>query len=182
VTTGIESAEPLLIESDDSLLGAMAGAVFSADRTYRYVLTRTWDATLPVMTLIGLNPSKANAFRSDPTARRFMGFARREGCGGYAAVNVFALAATDPRDLTASADPVGPANDQFIEMHTKGAHLVVAAWGAGGALNGRGREVGERLTEAGVPLKCLGVTSAGHPRHPLYVKSDAPLVPWQVPS
>jgi len=26
--------------------------------------------------------------------------------------------------------------------------------------------------------KCLGTTNDGSPRHPLFVKADAPLVPW----
>ena len=29
------------------------------------------------------------------------------------------------------------------------------------------------------PLWCLGVTKDGHPRHPLYVKTDAPLILWR---
>jgi hypothetical protein len=34
---------------------------------------------------------------------------------------------------------------------------------------------------AGVRLLCLGVTSGGEPRHPLYVRADVPLVPFPVP-
>lgn len=173
---------PLLIETDDSLLGAVAGAVFSADKTYRYVLTRTWDISLPVAKWIMLNPSTADAMKDDPTIRRCAGFARREGCGGIAVVNLFALRATDPAALRQADDPAGPANDPFIAIHAGPGDLVIAAWGAGGTLNGRAAEVGQRLTAAGVRLKCLGVTAAGQPRHPLYVRADAPLLPWLVPS
>jgi hypothetical protein len=171
-----------IVERDDSLLGDAGAAWFSLDRRYRYLLTRTWDATLPVMTLTMLNPSKAGAFRSDPTCTRCIGFARRENCGGLAILNAFALCTTDPAALALPGDPVGPANDQFLEMHAKAASLVVVAWGAGGSLHGRAREVGQMLAAAGVPLKCLGVTKDGHPRHPLYVRADTPLIPWEAPS
>ena len=173
--------EEIAFETGDSLLGSLSSAAFSADRTYRYVLTRTWDQTARTMTWIMLNPSTADAMADDPTNRRCKSFARREGCGGISVVNLFGLRATDPSALSQVPDPAGPANDRFLEMHAK-ASLVVAAWGAGGTLRGRAREVGQRLTAAGVPLKCLGVTKDGHPRHPLYVRADAPLIPWEAAS
>jgi hypothetical protein len=36
----------------------------------RYRLTRVWDADLPVMTFVLLNPSTADALQRDPTMRR----------------------------------------------------------------------------------------------------------------
>ncbi len=148
-------------------------AMFSADRAYRYVLTRRWGDG-PVMTFIGLNPSTADADTDDPTVRRLVGFARREDCGSVCVVNLFALRATDPRALRASPDPVGPGNDAFLRERTQAAY-VVAAWGAHGALDGRAAEV--RALLADVPLLCFARTASGEPRHPLYVRSDAPFVP-----
>ena len=174
--------EPITVEADGTLLDGYSGAIFSADRACRYVLTRTWNLAGPVMTWIGLNPSKAGAVINDNTARRFIGFARREGCGGISAVNLFGLIATDPRDMAGHRNPVGLSNDRFIDMHAKPGSLVVAAWGAHPMAAGRAREVTARLTAAGARLMCLGVTAAGHPRHPLYVRADAPLVPWEPPS
>lgn len=147
-------------------------AWLSADRAYRYVLTRRWDDG-PVMAWIMLNPSTADADTNDPTIRRCIGFARREGCGAIWVVNLFALRATDPRVLRASPDPVGPANDSFLRERTR-TDYVVAAWGAHGSLNGRSHEV--RTALADIPLLCLGITRGGEPRHPLYVQSDTPLV------
>jgi hypothetical protein len=171
--------EPLVSVSAGDMLGTAAGAVFNEPRTHRYLLERHWLPG-PVVTWIMLNPSTAGAVADDPTIRRCARLARREGCGGMRVVNLYALRATDPRELRRHPDPIGSRNDQFIEEQTRDS-LVVAAWGAHGALNDRGHEVGRRLAAAGIHLHCLGVTSAGHPRHPLYVRGDAPLVPWQVP-
>jgi hypothetical protein len=172
--------EPLVIDQGPPILGcAPPEAWFNEARTHRYLLTRCWGDG-PVMTLIGLNPSTANAFTDDATIRRGVRFARREACGSLRMLNIYGLKSTDPALLREHPDPVGPCNDLILEVFATG--LVVAAGGAGGKLNGRGREVGTRLVAAGVPLLCLGVTSAGEPRHPLYVRSDAPLVPWEVPS
>ena len=170
----------VVIARGEEVLGGDTGAAwFSDDRRYRYLLTRWWSDAPEAMTWIMLNPSTADASADDPTIRRCIRFARREGCGSIRVVNLFALRATHPRELSLPGrDPVGPDNDRILAEHAQ-AHLVVAAWGAGGALNGRAREVGSRLTTAGVRLMCFGVTRDGHPRHPLYVRSDAPLVPWE---
>jgi hypothetical protein len=33
----------------------------------------------------------------------------------------------------------------------------------------------------GATLQCLGMTKDGHPRHPLYVRGDAPLTAYSLP-
>ena len=148
-------------------------ATLSADRAYRYLLTRRWGDG-PAMTWIMLNPGTADAAHDDPTIRRCVAFARREGCEAIGVVNLFALRAAGPRGLRLSPDPAGPGNDGFL-LARPAASCVAAAWGALGGLRGRSDQVRGML--AGVPLLCLGVTSAGEPRHPLYVRSDAPFVP-----
>ena len=151
-------------------------AALSADRAYRYLLTRRWgDGS--AMTWIMLNPSTADAAEDDPTIRRCIGFARREGCEAIQVVNLFALRAADPRDLLASPDPAGPGNDGFLLARPLAA-CTIAAWGARGSLHGRSAEV--RAMLAGARLLCLGVTSGGEPRHPLYARADTPLVPFPV--
>jgi hypothetical protein len=170
--------DPFVVEREDSLLGDGGAAWFSPDRRYRYLLTRRWGDPRPWMTFIMLNPSTADAFADDPTIRRCVSFARREGCGGLSVLNLFAWRATDPRALRDCGDPVGPGNDHFIAGNAQDS-LVVAAWGAHAAAAERGRQVGGLLAESGVRLKCLGVTGDGSPRHPLYVRADAPLLPWE---
>ena len=58
-----------------------SGAIISACGQYRYHLWRRWDELLPTMVWVMLNPSTADATEDDPTIRRCIGFAKREGCG-----------------------------------------------------------------------------------------------------
>jgi hypothetical protein len=155
-----------------------SSAVISDDGMYRYLLMRRLAPGGRVMTFLMLNPSTADASVDDPTIRRCKAFAVREGAAILYVVNLFALRATNPRELVAHVDPIGPRNDEFLRLHGMATTTLVAAWGNGGSLHGRGEEVTVMLAEAGVRLMCLGQTRSGEPRHPLYVKADAPLVTY----
>jgi hypothetical protein len=169
----------LHVDQKQDLAGGTAAAVFdSRARTYRYLLTRIWDPTMKPAVFVMLNPSTADAMDDDPTIRRCTSFARREGAGGLVVVNLFALCSTDPRALRHHPDPVGPVNDAFIRRATAGANTVIAAWGAAGVEHGRGTRVTETLRKGGLQLQCLGQTSTGQPRHPLYLPGVAVLEPY----
>ncbi|MDP9281764.1 MAG: DUF1643 domain-containing protein [Chloroflexota bacterium] len=149
----------------------IAGAIFSSDRRYRYRLWRRWDRSRPAIAFCMLNPSTADARRDDPTIRRCIGFARDWGYGGIEVVNIFALRATDPRELRSARDPVGPRNDAFM-LRAAAASAVVVAWGVHGALRDRGSEA-LRLFGPRSRLLALGRTRSGAPRHPLHLPRDA---------
>lgn len=155
--------------------GTSAAVFDSTRREYRYLLTRIWDKAIPPVVYVMLNPSTADAMADDPTIRRCTSFAKREQAGGIVVVNLFALRSTDPRALLHHADPVGPVNDVFIRHAVRGAHRVIAAWGAAGVQHGRGQRVTEALLASGVDVRCFGTTSTGQPRHPLYLPSGAVL-------
>lgn len=178
--TAKAAAPEVFIHEKSPLLAGEATAVFSEDRRYRYRLTRTWGSSGTHATWIMLNPSTADAMDDDPTIRRCIGFTRSWGLDGLIVVNLFALRATNPRELAACADPVGPFNDRFIRESVHPWSVVVAAWGAHPLAVGRGAEVLRGITTAAVSR--LGVTKVGAPRHPLYVRSDAPLLPYEVRS
>jgi len=167
----------MALVTDTDLTGT-ATAQFSPCRTYRYVLTRTWGGGPPAV-FVMLNPSTADAMADDPTIRRCKQFARRSARGGLVVVNLFALRATDPRELRKHRDPVGEDNDWCIREYCAPGALIVAAWGAHGSLRGRDRAVAGLLRGVGADLRCLGTTAAGAPRHPLYVRGDAPLVSYR---
>lgn len=147
-------------------------AQISEDGRYRYMLGRSWGAGHRAR-FIMLNPSTADASQDDPTIRRCIGFARRWGLGGITVVNLYAYRATNPRELGDVEDPVGPENDRWIRWAVAGPGPVVAAWG----VHGSPVRAGQVLRIAG-DVECLGVTKAGAPRHPLYVRGDTELVSY----
>lgn len=156
-----------------------SAAIFSPDERFRYVLTREWDESREKLAVVGLNPSTATAETDDPTIRRCVGFAKREGFGGLAMLNLFGYRATDPKELTDALtrgeNIVGELNDSVLKLYANKGRVVLAAWGAGGTLCGRGDQVTRNLLAAGSDLRCLGVTKqTGDPRHPLYIRGDAP--------
>lgn len=150
-------------------------AVISGCGQYRYRLDRRWsDGT--ICCFVMLNPSTADADLDDPTIRRCISFAKREGHGALTVVNLFPYRATKPVDLWSKPDFVRCGEPEGIAWFWDAvfkATTVIAAWGA--VECDRAVTVKNHLTAMGAV--CLGKTKDGHPRHPLYVHSDAPLVP-----
>jgi len=137
---------------------------------YRYRLWRVWDFDMPLLGWVMLNPSTADADEDDPTVRKCIGFARRWGWGGIMVTNLFALRATDPRELKLHSNPVGPLNDAFLVAEGQACPITIAAWGTRGTFQGRDKAVRGILQTAGAPpLESLRCTKGGHPGHPLYV-------------
>jgi hypothetical protein len=151
------------------------GAEFSPCRRYRYALLRGWERQKGYAMFIGLNPSTADETVDDPTIRRCMGFARAWGYGALCMVNLFAYRATQPADMLAQADPVGPLNDVYLTHLAASADVVVAAWGNHGQHLERDQRVRGLL---GQQLHYLRLTKDGHPGHPLYLPATLRPVVW----
>jgi hypothetical protein len=154
-------------------MNILAPANFSKCRTYRYTFARDLDPlgmTSGIAVFCGVNPSIANEHRPDPTCTREMNFTRALGYRWYVKVNAFAFVSTDPKPMLAHPEPVGPENDAWILAAARQADILIAAWGVLGAHRGRHEQLLEMLPR---PLHCLGVTKAGLPRHPLYLRGDA---------
>jgi hypothetical protein len=154
------------------------GAVFSDCRRYRYRLWRCWDDRLPKLVFVMLNPSTADETADDATIERCQRRAGRLGMGQIEVANIFAWRSTDPRELYAIADPVGPDNDSAILEACRGAGPVICAWGAHGDHRDRGKVVLDMLHRADVATHHLGLTADGHPRHPLYIGYDVQPEAW----
>lgn len=161
-----------------SLFNELSGAKFSACMRYRYQLWRQWDASKEMAVFVMLNPSTADEIDNDPTVERCQRRAIQMGFGGLRVVNIFAYRSTDPVALYQQEDPVGPENDAAILDAAKGAGLVICAWGKHGNYKGRGLQVVQMLTDAGVQSHYLQLNQDGTPKHPLYVSYDLKPVPF----
>jgi hypothetical protein len=153
-------------------------AIISPCGMYRYTLHRRIPSVLrwvrPVL-FIMLNPSTADAVRDDPTIRRCISFTKDMGGTSLTVVNLFAFRSASPLALKTMDDPIGPDNDRHIEEQVERHRLgvIVAAWGAHPFAKARADEVMRKFG----PFQCLGMTKAGHPKHPLYLKAKTELVP-----
>lgn len=143
-------------------------AILSNDRKYRYLLSRIWDDTKPMVTIIGLNPSTANETIDDPTITRCINFSKSWGYGGFYMLNLFAFRATKPRDMFQSFDPIGADNDKYIKEYSNTTDKVICAWGNHGNYKQRSQDVLSQIDNA----YYLKLNGSGEPAHPLYLKSD----------
>lgn len=155
------------------------GALMTEDGRYRYWLERRWGSG-PWVTFVMLNPSTADATEDDPTIRRCVGFAKSWGLAGLMVVNLYALRSTDPKGLWTDDDPVGPRNDFHLRTAALDAAMggtpLVAAWGA----NAKPSRVAQVRAMPGMDrLSHLGLTKAGAPKHPLYLRADLQPTRWE---
>jgi len=172
-----------------------SGATISSCGRYRYRLWREWrlhpkpaqwdmwtdERGKPVTCIfIMLTPSTADGDQDDPTIRRCVSFAKAWGYDRLEVLNLFAHRATDPRELLAlndADDPVGPSNKETFDkvlLCGNPVGKIICAWGVHGA------HLQQDETALGwlgdYRRYALGLTKDGHPKHPLYVRGDAPLV------
>ena len=163
--------------SNGAFTNTTAHAAFSPCGQYRWWLERLWQPTAPRLLFIGLNPSRADGQRDDPTLRRLVGFAQSWGFGSLEVLNLFARISPSPAVLRRAADPVGAEAYGWMQQRLAAnlQSLVWLGWGNQGAWRGRDQEVLALLQGRG--LWALSLTAAGQPRHPLYVAGDVALQP-----
>lgn len=148
---------------------APSTAIYSDCERYRYALTREWDSKGQKVLFVMLNPSTATEVQNDPTVERCERRARTLGFGAFRVTNIFAWRDTDPKNMRAAAEPIGQHNDAAILEGCAWADQVIAAWGTHGAYLNRGYAVETLLRENGRAVYHLGLSKAGHPKHPLYI-------------
>ena len=129
-----------------------------------------------MIAFVGLNPSTADESIDDQTIRRCKGFAKEWGFDGMYMLNAYAFRATDPRDMKAADDPVGPDTDDWLRYYGANSIEVVACWG----VHCEPSRESAVCKAIGRPIKCLGRTKDGRPKHPLYLRADTKLEDfWQ---
>ena len=183
------------VHASSSSAGAISGsnASFSENRHYRWWLHRQWHLGVGLLLFIGLNPSRADGERDDPTLRRLQAFAKAWGYQELMVVNLFARISPHPSALLRASDPVGVDNDRILQgcFERWAFDPNVDLWCGWGANGGRGRracDVLRRLhplsrqrqlhcSNSHGPLS-LGLTRSGEPRHPLYAPKQSTLSPF----
>lgn len=120
-----------------------------------------------------MNPSTADADNEDATTRKWRGFVERWDGDGYEVTNLYAFRATKPKDLAAADNPRGPVNLYHVNQMAKRCDVLVPCWGnlqkVPRAIRSRtyAQSIIEMLQATGKPVKHMGLTNAGDPKHPL---------------
>ena len=178
-----------------SAAAAISGseASLSSDGLYRWWLRRCLGTGEGCLIFLGLNPSRADGQRDDPTLRRLIGFTRQWGYRELLVLNLFARMSPSPAVLLRVKDPIGEQNDAILNCwlnhwsRTSGIELW-CGWGVNGARLDRAQVVFEviqrllperrRLVPDSPHPLMLGRTASGQPRHPLYAPRNACLRPF----
>lgn len=156
--------------------------VVSEDGGARFVLGTVGEHPL---VCVGVNPSTATPERLDATVTRVARRARALGFDSWVMLNLYPQRSTDPTGLDRTVDPaLMAANEREVaRIFSKHSGSLLAAWGTlitvRPYLADSARRIVALADAAGRPWFALGTpTTAGHPRHPLYVRNDAALVPF----
>lgn len=158
-----------------------SGADISDCGQYRTRLWRRWNAALPVLCFIMLNPSTAGPLLNDPTIEWCIAYARSRGFGGIEVVNLYTFRTVSPAVLKRKGYPVSPHDDICLLSIAEGVHMqggqIICAWGAN-AQPERAQHVRALLEERGVIPYHLGLNKDGSPKHPLYRPRSVDMTPW----
>ncbi len=151
---------------------------------YRYSLKREWDDyNLRKAVFVLLNPSTAGDSVDDRTTMRCVSFAKKLGCGSVELVNIFAYRSRDWRNLRdlSLEEATGPENRFYLENALHSGSEIIVGWGENCTIHHRDyQELSDWFR--GYNSNCLGTTREGHPRHPLFVRSDTPIQPFLFPN
>lgn len=154
---------------------------------YRYILGTRGQKSL---ICVGINPSTAAPDALDPTLQSAQRIALNNGYDSFLMFNVYAQRATDPDDMEKTYNPALHAENlkAFRYALSIGEHPAVwAAWGT--IIEKRDYlpacllDVLKAGEEAGAVWYCAGkVSKKGHPHHPLYLRKDEKLCPFDIKS
>ena len=155
---------------------------------YRYILgTR---GKKPVI-CVGINPSTAAPNALDPTLKSAQRIALANGYDSFLMFNVYAQRATRPDDMEKTRNEwLHAENMKAFEYLLSIAGEKPAVWAAWGAiiekrkyLPGCVRDMLAAGEEFGAKWYCAGaITKKGHPHHPLYLRKDEKIKPFDTPA
>ncbi|MEM9143057.1 MAG: DUF1643 domain-containing protein [Bacteroidota bacterium] len=157
----------------------------NAANTVRYVLGQK---AYKMIACIGINPSTAKPDDLDSTIKAVKNISEFNGFHGWAMYNVYPQRATDPDDLDQKMDPNLLLSN--IKLIGESIHYleIDTIWVAYGDLI-ESREylpfcmstLYDSLDSLNLNWKIIGnPTQKGHPRHPLYKKTESPFLDFDM--
>ena len=152
---------------------------------YRYILGTRGQKPL---ICIGVNPSTARPDALDNTLKSVERIALGNGYDSFLMFNVYAQRATDPNAMEKELNPRLHRENMAAFRYVLSLSREPAVWAAWGAvIEKRGylsrcvRDMLDIGKEYDARWYCAGaITKKGHPHHPLYLRKDEPLKPFQV--
>ena len=152
---------------------------------YRYILGTRGENPL---ICIGINPSTAEPDNLDNTLKSVQRIALAGGFDSFLMFNVYAQRATDPDAMERTCNPLLHRENMAAFDYVLSLSPTPAVWAAWGAIIEKrgylldclrdmidlGRRHGARWLSAGP------ISKKGHPHHPLYLRKDAPLEPFDI--
>ena len=152
---------------------------------YRYILgTRGKNPLI----CIGINPSTAKPDALDNTLKSVERIALGNGFDSFIMFNVYAQRATSPDDMEKELNPLLHKENLEAFRYVLSISDRPAVWAAWGAiiekrkyLPGCVRDMLMAGEEFGTQWYCAGaITKKGHPHHPLYLRKDEKIRPFDV--
>lgn len=152
---------------------------------YRYILGTRGQKPL---ICIGINPSTAQPDDLDNTLKSVQRIALGNGYDSFLMFNVYAQRATDPDAMEKVCNPLLHRENMEAFRYVLSLSDSPAIWAAWGAvIEKRGylkdclRDMLDIGRKCGAQWYCAGaITKKGHPHHPLYLRKDEKLRPFDV--
>lgn len=152
---------------------------------YRYILGTRGKKPL---ICIGINPSTAEPDNLDNTLKSVERIALGNGFDSFIMFNVYAQRATSPDDMEKECNLTLHNENLKAFRYVLSISKNPAVWAAWGAIIEKRkylpncvRDMLEAGREYGATWYCAGaVTKKGHPHHPLYLRKDEKLKPFDV--
>lgn len=152
---------------------------------YRYILgTRGSNPLI----CVGINPSTARPDALDNTLKSVERIALGNGYDSFLMFNVYAQRATSPNDMEKTCNPLLHMENLEAFRYVLSLSSRPAVWAAWGAviekrsyLSACLRDMLQAGKECGANWYCAGaITKKGHPHHPLYLRKDEVLRPFDM--
>ena len=152
---------------------------------YRYILgTRGKNPLI----CIGINPSTARPGDLDNTLKSVERIALGNGFDSFIMFNVYAQRATDPNAMERICNPTLHRENMEAFRYVLSISDAPAVWAAWGSIIEKRAYLSDCVAdmlaigqEYGAKWYCAGaVTKKGHPHHPLYLRKDEKLKPFDV--